>query len=191
MKKSSLTFIVGLLTGAVLVSGGAAYAAGITVRYNPQTVDLDGTDIQMEAYAIDGHNYVKLRDIGQAVGFNVYWANNTVHIDSDAPYTGEAPGKPETASSQDYSTPTNAPDGVAIAPDGTITSKVITQAAWSREDFSQQANPEIFTNFYTREWYNALRQTIVDRDLIAPGNNEDHFNPGYLYAHTLSKMNGA
>jgi len=185
MKRSSLSFIIGLLTGAVLVSGGATYAAGITARYNPQTVDLDGVNVQMEAYAIDGHNYVKLRDIGQAVGFNVYWADNTVHIDSDAPYTGKAPGKPETASNQDHNTQTNAPDGVTIAPDGTITSKVITQPAWSREDFSQQADPEIFTGSYTREWYNALRQTIVDQDIIAPGNNEDHLNPGYLYAHTL------
>jgi len=72
-----------------------------------------------------------------------------------------------------------------ITPDGSITSKVITQPAWSREDFSQQANPAIFTGYYTREWYNALRQSIVDRDIITAGNNEDYFNSKYLYAHTL------
>lgn len=27
----------------------------------------------MTAYLIGGSNYVKLRDIGEAVGFNVYW----------------------------------------------------------------------------------------------------------------------
>lgn len=27
----------------------------------------------MEAYTINGNNYVKLRDIGEKVGFNVYW----------------------------------------------------------------------------------------------------------------------
>ena len=44
----------------------------------------------MTAYNIAGSNYVKLRDIGQQVGFNVYWADG-VQIDTDAPYTGKAP----------------------------------------------------------------------------------------------------
>ena len=47
----------------------------------------------MEAYGIAGHNYVKLRDIGKAVGFNVFWDADSgcVQIETDAPYTGEAP----------------------------------------------------------------------------------------------------
>ena len=44
----------------------------------------------MTAYNIAGNNYVRLRDIGQQVGFNVYWENG-VQIDTDAPYTGVAP----------------------------------------------------------------------------------------------------
>ena len=42
---------------------------------------------------IAGHNYVKLRDIGKAVGFNVFWDADSgcVQIETDAPYTGEAP----------------------------------------------------------------------------------------------------
>lgn len=76
-------------------------------------------------------------------------------------------------------------DAITIADDGIITSKVITQTDWSREDFSQQANPEIFTGYYTRGWYNAIRQSIVDRDIILAGNGEDGLNPRYLYAHTL------
>ena len=46
----------------------------------------------MTAYNIAGNNYVKLRDIGQQVGFNVYWAAG-VQIDTDAPYTGVAPAQ--------------------------------------------------------------------------------------------------
>jgi len=76
-------------------------------------------------------------------------------------------------------------EGVTIAPDGTITSKTVTVSDWSREDFSQQATPTIFTGCYTRGWYNALRQSIVDRDIIVAGNNDSGFNPQYLYAHTL------
>ena len=47
----------------------------------------------MQAYNIAGHNYVKLRDIGKAVGFNVFWDADSgcVQIEIDAPYTGEAP----------------------------------------------------------------------------------------------------
>ena len=33
---------------------------------------------------------------------------------------------------------------------------------WSREDFSQEASPEVFTGAYSRELYNAIRQTMVD-----------------------------
>ena len=41
-------------------------------------------------------------------------------------------------------------------------SYTITASHWSREDFSQEANPEVFTGPYTRELYNAIRQTMVD-----------------------------
>ncbi len=33
---------------------------------------------------------------------------------------------------------------------------------WSREDFSQAANPEVFAGVYSRELYNAIRQTMLD-----------------------------
>ena len=33
---------------------------------------------------------------------------------------------------------------------------------WSREEFSQEASPEVFTGVYSRELYNAIRQTMVD-----------------------------
>ncbi len=76
-------------------------------------------------------------------------------------------------------------DGVTIAQDGTITGKTATASDWSREDFSQLANPAVFTGCYTRGWYNALRQSIADRDIIVEGNKDNGFNPKYLYAHTL------
>ena len=49
----------------------------------------------MTAYAINGNNYVMLRDIGKAVGFNVHWdsTNGCVQIESDKPYTGTAPAR--------------------------------------------------------------------------------------------------
>ncbi len=52
----------------------------------------------MTAYSIGGNNNVKLRDIGKAVGSNVYW-NNGVQTDSDAAYTGAAPTQAVDANS--------------------------------------------------------------------------------------------
>ena len=47
----------------------------------------------MTAYTINGSNYVRLRDIGKAVGFEVYWDGDAkcVQVESKKPYTGEAP----------------------------------------------------------------------------------------------------
>lgn len=84
-------FLAGLLCGAVLFGGGAVYAAGVMAEHNPQRVYVDGQAVQMEAYTIDGFNYVKLRDVGELVGFNVYWDGSFVQVDSDASYTGLSP----------------------------------------------------------------------------------------------------
>ena len=38
----------------------------------------------------------------------------------------------------------------------------IQTTQWSREDFSKDANPDVFTATYDRALYNAIRQTLVD-----------------------------
>ena len=88
MKKKD--FALGILCGAMLFSGVTAEAAGITAEPTWQNIYVDGRQVSITAYNIAGNNYVRLRDIGQQVGFNVYWADG-VQIDTDAPYTGVAP----------------------------------------------------------------------------------------------------
>ena len=90
MKKSCTSFVAGLLIGTVMFGGTTAYAAGILAERSTHPIYVDGQQVQMEAYTINGNNYVKLRDIGQAVGFNVYWQDG-VQVDSGTAYTGEAP----------------------------------------------------------------------------------------------------
>ena len=85
--KNTATLLTGMVLGASLVGGAAA---GIVAEPTWQNIYVDGQQVSMTAYNIAGSNYVKLRDIGQHVGFNVYW-DNGVQIDSDAPYTGVAP----------------------------------------------------------------------------------------------------
>ena len=41
-------------------------------------------------------------------------------------------------------------------------SYTISATQWSREDFSKDANPDVFTATYDRALYNAIRQTLVD-----------------------------
>jgi hypothetical protein len=44
----------------------------------------------------------------------------------------------------------------------TPASYAISADHWSREDFFQQASSEVFTGVYSRELYNAIRQTMLD-----------------------------
>ena len=82
MKKKD--FALGILCGAMLFSSATAVAAGITAEPTWQNIYVDGEQVSMTAYNIAGNNYVKLRDIGQQVGFNVYWLDG-VQIDTDTP----------------------------------------------------------------------------------------------------------
>ena len=93
MKKQILTMFTGLFIGAIITGGASAYAAGILAERSNHRIFVDGQEVQMEAYAVNGNNYVKLRDIGEQVGFNVCWDSDAkcVQVESGKPYTGEAP----------------------------------------------------------------------------------------------------
>lgn len=133
-------FAAGIIVGAALFGGGAAVGAGVIAEPSVNTFYVDGAKIQLEAYAINGHNYVKLRDVGQAVGFNVFW-DGAVQIQTGAPYTGEAPTQA-----------TPAPTQIETA-----------------VDYSAQANPSIFQGSLTRDLYNAIRDTVVNHNDIIVG----------------------
>lgn len=87
-KKDFGTLLTGMALGTVLTGG--AMAAGVTAEPAWSPIYVDGQQVQMTAYNILGNNYVKLRDIGKEVGFNVYYQNG-VQVDSQSPYTGASP----------------------------------------------------------------------------------------------------
>lgn len=68
-QKTVLTLLAGMAIGAALVSEAAA---GIIAEPTWQKIYVDGQQVSMTAYNIAGNNFVRLRDIGQQVGFNVY-----------------------------------------------------------------------------------------------------------------------
>ena len=115
--KKSLYLIAGILIGITLFGGSSVLAAGITAERSTNRIYVDGQEVRLTAYNINGNNYVMLRDVGKTVGFEVYWDGDTkcVQIESDKPYTGEAPvkaGTSEPASQPEVTTPA---DEVAVA----------------------------------------------------------------------------
>ena len=94
MKQRMACLLIGILMGAVLLGGNTSQAAESFLKAFPGThtfyLESSAASIEMEAYNINGNNYVMLRDIGKALGFNVYWSDG-VHIDTNSPYTGSAP----------------------------------------------------------------------------------------------------
>ena len=123
--KGAALLLTGVVIGASLGGPTAHAVAEYFQAYRSgQPIYVDGQQVRLEAYSINGHNYVKLRDIGEAVGFEVYWDGSAVQILSDRPYTGEPP---------------------------------------QAEDYSLKADPSIFTDTLTREFYNGMRDAIHRR----------------------------
>lgn len=72
-RKNWAGFAVGLMCGAVIF-GGAGYAAGVVatpLSETSQKIMLDGQEVSLEGYNINGNSYFKLRDVGKAVDFGV------------------------------------------------------------------------------------------------------------------------
>lgn len=128
MKSQIYSMLTGVLLGAALFTGGTTYAAEAVASPSWHTFYVDDTQVAMEAYNINGSNFVKIRDIGKAVGFNVYWQDG-VRIDTDAPYTGVAPVREE---------PTSQPDDTAPQPEAQTPQAVDTESA--RLEIIQRTN---------------------------------------------------
>ena len=91
--KKRLYLIAGILIGITLFGGSSVLAAGITAERSTNHIYVNGQEVHLTAYNINGNNYVMLRDVGKTVGFEVYWDGDAkcVQVESKKPYTGEAP----------------------------------------------------------------------------------------------------
>ena len=93
--KNTGLVLCGLALGLSLSAPAAQAVESLKATLSTNRILVDGQEVRLTAYNINGSNYVRLRDIGEQVGFNVYWNADTkcVQIESDKPYTGEAPVK--------------------------------------------------------------------------------------------------
>ena len=85
--------LCGLALGLSLSVPAAQAVESLKATLSTNRILVDGQEVRLTAYNINGNNYVMLRDVGKTVGFEVYWDADTkcVQIESDKPYTGEAP----------------------------------------------------------------------------------------------------
>ena len=95
--------LCGLVLGLALSSPAARAVESLKATLSTNRILVDGKEVRLTAYNINGSNYVMLRDVGRAVGFNVYWNGGTrcVQVESDKPSTGEAPAKAENTKSKE------------------------------------------------------------------------------------------
>ena len=76
-------YIAGIATGVIL-SCTVALAVNYTATENTFPIQLNGENVNVEGYNIDGSTYFKLRDIADTVGgFNVDFNDNTIQLSKD------------------------------------------------------------------------------------------------------------
>ncbi|PKM72056.1 MAG: hypothetical protein CVU91_11230 [Firmicutes bacterium HGW-Firmicutes-16] len=93
---NSLKNAISLSTGETYtpVGGELAVSSGTTsvsALFSTASVFLNGTEICLKAYNINGNNYFKLRDVGEAIDFGVTWnaEKSTIEIDTTSGYVFE------------------------------------------------------------------------------------------------------
>lgn len=79
-------FLSGIVTGVIIVSG--CLAADSVITKTSHKIFVNGGQVEFDAYNIDGHNYFKLKDLGKALDFNVFWdeSEQSVLIDTTRSY---------------------------------------------------------------------------------------------------------
>ena len=123
-KRKEIALVTAGILAGITVSGPATQAvAGLMASHSSQKFYLNDQRVSLTAYEIGGSNYVKLRDIGQAVDFGITYdaKANTVTIHPDRPYEMEvtAPTSANPASQTSTSTLSTNPDGsISVPQDG-------------------------------------------------------------------------
>ena len=106
--KNTGLVLCGLALGLSLSAPAAQAVESLKTTLSTNRILVDGQEVRLTAYNINGNNYVMLRDVGKAVGFNVYWDSDAkcVQVESEKPYTGEAPAKAEPDKPESQPEPT-------------------------------------------------------------------------------------
>ena len=85
-EKNIALIAAGIVLGTAVTGPAANAAEMLAAQRSTQKIFINGQQAQMEAYNIGGSNYVKLRDVGKAIGFEVVYDPTTNNV-----YIGEQP----------------------------------------------------------------------------------------------------
>lgn len=78
------------ISGVIVASTVGAIAATYTATENTFPIKVNGQDAQMEGYNIEGSTYFKLRDIGDKMGFDVGFEDNTIYVGEMSATNGQS-----------------------------------------------------------------------------------------------------
>ncbi|MBR0470899.1 MAG: hypothetical protein IJJ55_06765 [Clostridia bacterium] len=77
-------FITGVIIGGLLFGTAGAFAVQYVATENPFPVHLNGKNVSIEGYNIEGSTYFKLRDIADIIGgFDVGFDGTTIQLAKD------------------------------------------------------------------------------------------------------------
>lgn len=83
MKIKHKEFIIGLILGGIIFGSFTIFAENLfNVTINPFKIKVNGTECSIEGYNINGNSYFKLRDIGEHIGFDVDFKEETILIET-------------------------------------------------------------------------------------------------------------
>ena len=84
MKFKHKELFVGIVLGAMIFGGISIFADGtLNVYPNPFKITVNGVEKNIEGYNINEYSYFKLRDIGEQVGFDVDFKEDTIMINNN------------------------------------------------------------------------------------------------------------
>ena len=170
--KNSYSFLQGFISALVITASVTAFAeSGLIANISSQIFYWNNQKIELTAYNINDYNYVRLRDVADIFGVDVKYEGS-----ENVVYLGD---KPQQAV---------VPDDTIISEEKSEEKKIADGKDYAKEDYSKDANPLIFDDTYTRSAYNAIRQSIIDRDMIIAGNDEAGYNANYQYAHFIDHI---
>lgn len=130
----------GIIIGEAISGPAASAATQYLAERSAMPFFVNGSPVTVDAYLINGNNYLKLRDIAALVDFGVTWSpeSGTVLIDTMVGYS---------------------PEGQAAQPEAQKESPV---APTQQTAYHQQANAAVFNSVYTKDAYDALRQCMAE-----------------------------
>ena len=84
MKSHNKKCIIYFIAGAMIFGTVGAFAGQYIATENTFPVQLNGKDVAVDGYNIDGSTYFKLRDIANVIGgFDVDFSDNTIQLSKD------------------------------------------------------------------------------------------------------------